>query len=205
MHRIRVNPKAKSMTSVPVRAPRSPLFGPPLLLEGEDVAAYDELLARICAAVKPVDVIDEMFVADVVFLQWEILRLRRLKTTLIRATGNGELKRFLSNELDYDLYREDFVEILTETLQKNVAEDQGEDYPKLARRCAQNEPDAVEEVNELLIGTASDMDDILDTAKTKRQKSSRERTRRRNRARLSRSMSFSPRSARPCTTLWLRD
>jgi hypothetical protein len=50
---------------------------PPLLLEGEDEAAYDELLGRICAAVKPVNVIEEMFVADVVFLEWEIVRLRR--------------------------------------------------------------------------------------------------------------------------------
>jgi hypothetical protein len=48
------------------------LFGPPLLLEGEEEAAYDELLGRICAAVKPVNVIEEMFVADVVFLVWEI-------------------------------------------------------------------------------------------------------------------------------------
>jgi hypothetical protein len=41
------------------------LFGPPQLLEGEDAAAYDQLLARICAAVKPVDVIDEIFIVDV--------------------------------------------------------------------------------------------------------------------------------------------
>jgi transcriptional regulator of aromatic amino acid metabolism len=47
---------------VRVRVQRLALFGPPLLLEGEDAAAYDQLLARICAAVKPVDVIDEMFV-----------------------------------------------------------------------------------------------------------------------------------------------
>jgi hypothetical protein len=35
---------------------------------GEDAAAYDQLLARICAAVKPVDIIDETFIADVVSL-----------------------------------------------------------------------------------------------------------------------------------------
>ena len=29
-----------------------------VLLEGEDATAYDELLGRICAAVKPVDVIE---------------------------------------------------------------------------------------------------------------------------------------------------
>jgi hypothetical protein len=51
---------------VPGQAQRLSLFGPPLLLEGEDAAAYDELLARVCAAVKPVDVIDEMLIADIV-------------------------------------------------------------------------------------------------------------------------------------------
>jgi hypothetical protein len=37
----------------------------PPLIEGEDAAAYDQLLVRICAAVKPVDIIDEIFIADV--------------------------------------------------------------------------------------------------------------------------------------------
>jgi hypothetical protein len=34
-------------------AARLSLFGPPLLLPGEDAAAYDQFLARICEAVKP--------------------------------------------------------------------------------------------------------------------------------------------------------
>ena len=71
--------------SVPERVQRLALFGPPPLIEGEDAAAYDRLVARIVAAVKPVDVIDEMFTADVVSLEWEVLRLRRLKWSLIRA------------------------------------------------------------------------------------------------------------------------
>ena len=50
---------------VPGQVERLALFGPPLLLEGEDAAAYDELLARVCAAIKPVDVIDEMLIADI--------------------------------------------------------------------------------------------------------------------------------------------
>jgi hypothetical protein len=53
-------------TSSPGWAQRLALFGPPLLIAGEDAAAYDQLLARICAAVRPVDIIDEMFIADVV-------------------------------------------------------------------------------------------------------------------------------------------
>ena len=63
---------------VPGQVERLALFGPPLLLEGEDASAYDQLLGRICAAVKPVDIIDEMFIADIVSLEWEALRGRRL-------------------------------------------------------------------------------------------------------------------------------
>ena len=145
---------------------RHSLFGPPPILDGEDAAAYDELFGRVCAAIKPVDVIDEMLANDVVCLQWEILRLRRLKTSLIRAIGSKALEKFLSGVLDYDLYRADFEEILAETLQENLAEDQPEGFAQeLARRCARNEPDAVEKVNKLLDAAGLDMDTILNIAK----------------------------------------
>ena len=71
--RPKLNPKADaqtpSITSTLMTAP--PLFGPPQLLEGEDPATYDDLLGRVCAAIKPVDIIDEIFIADVVSLQWD--------------------------------------------------------------------------------------------------------------------------------------
>lgn len=90
--------KSESKTeiaAVPGQVQRLAVFGPPLLLEGEDAAAYDELLARVCAAVKPADIIDEMFIADIVALEWEVLRWRRLKWTLMQETGLEALKLFL--------------------------------------------------------------------------------------------------------------
>lgn len=42
------------------------IFGRPPVLEGEDMAAYDELCGRLYAAVKPADVIDEMYLDDIV-------------------------------------------------------------------------------------------------------------------------------------------
>ena len=45
----------KSPTTGVTPAARMAPFGPPLLLEGEDAAAYDQLLTRICAAVNPVE------------------------------------------------------------------------------------------------------------------------------------------------------
>src|SRR5436190_11103678 len=53
-------------TSPPERAGRLALFGPPPLLEGEDTAAYDEFLVRISGAVKPADILEEIWVRDVV-------------------------------------------------------------------------------------------------------------------------------------------
>jgi hypothetical protein len=140
----------------------SDLFGPPPVLEGEDAAAYDELLGRICATVRPIDVIERIFVNDIVCLQWEILRLRRLKTSLIRSIGSRALKRFLTAELDYDLYRKEFEESLAETLQESLPEDRARE---LARQCARNESDAAEKADKLLKAAGLDIDEILDRTK----------------------------------------
>jgi hypothetical protein len=35
-------------------------FLSPLLLDGEDADMYEEIVARMCAALKPVDIIDEL-------------------------------------------------------------------------------------------------------------------------------------------------
>jgi hypothetical protein len=154
-----LHPKAKSKIQ---SGTRLTLFGAPQLLEGEDVAAYDELLGRAYAAVKPVDVIDEMFIADVVSLEWEVLRWRRLKLSLLQTRGLKALKNFLSEHLDYDQYRKFFEEDLTKILQENL-EDQTEDLANtLAHQCARNEPDAVDKVNQILDGINLHMDPILD-------------------------------------------
>jgi hypothetical protein len=158
--------KAKSMTSTPATVRRLTLFGPPQLLEGEDAAAYDELFGRICAAIKPVDIIDEMFIVDVMILEWEVLRWRRLKSSLIRERGLKALEVFLCEKLDYDLYAEYFADDLTEILHDNLPENQTEDFAQtLAHECARDEPNAVDEVNKILAGIGLDMDDILNRAR----------------------------------------
>ena len=89
----------------------------------EKRAAYDELIGRVYAAIKPVDVIDEMLIADAVASEWEFLRWSRLKFSLIQTCAANGLEGFLNSNLDYDLYRERFVEDLTEILQDNLPED----------------------------------------------------------------------------------
>jgi hypothetical protein len=156
----RLNPKSKSMTLAPTRLK---LFGEPQLLEGEDAAAYDELLARFRAAVKPVDIIEEMFIADVVALEWEVLRWRRLKVALIRARGFEALKSYLAKDLDFDLYRDAFVAELTKELQDILPEGQEKDFAgTLAHQCAENEPKAVDEVEEFLNSGGENLYDFRD-------------------------------------------
>ncbi len=163
--------KTKSMIATPAAARWLTLFGPPQLLEGEDAAAYDELLGRICAAVKPIDIIDEMFVADVIASEWEVLRWRRLKSSLIRAWGLDALEIFLRKKLDYDVYSEYFADDLAKTLHDKLSENQAEDFAQtLAHECARNEPDAVGKVNEILAGIGLRMDDLLNGARDRKVK-----------------------------------
>ena len=70
-------------------------FGPAPLIEGEDGAAYDELLARISTAIKPADILEDIWVRDIVDLVWEILRLRRLKASLMAASAHKGLRTIL--------------------------------------------------------------------------------------------------------------
>jgi hypothetical protein len=147
------------------------LFGSaPLLLPGEDADAYHELLSRIHTAINPVDIIDEMFIADVVSLEWEVLRWRRLKSSLMRTRGLEVLKQFLRAHLDYyDHYQTYFEQDLAQILQDNLAEDQSEDDGRaLAHKCARDEPDADDKVNQILASINLNMDDILKSARARK-------------------------------------
>jgi len=164
----KANSKTKSKISALAKVQRLTLFGSPQLLEGEDAGARDELLSRVSAAAKPIDIIDEMFIADVVSLEWEVLRWRRLQSSLMRTRGLEELEQFLSNHLDYDQYRKFFEEDLTEILQDNLEDQSEDDARRLAHKCARNEPDADEKVNQILAGMNLDMDNILRRARARK-------------------------------------
>ncbi|MGZ5826133.1 MAG: hypothetical protein ACXWIO_09000 [Croceibacterium sp.] len=172
LKRVRLKRKARSESKVvsSAPAPRSWLFGQPNILEGEDADAYEELLARVRAAVKPVDILEEIFIADLVSSEWEGLRWSRLKLTLIRAHGLEALEEFLRDKLCYDAYSERFAHDLAEILRNNLPEDPPEDAETLACGCAQNESDAIDKVNEILAGSGTDMDDVLNGARARKAK-----------------------------------
>jgi hypothetical protein len=98
------------------------------------------------------------------------LRWRRWKFNFIRTLGLKALESFIAKELEYELYSEHFAADLTKILQDNLPEDGAESAHTLACRCAQNEADAVDKVNEILSsirrnmgfeGYELDMDQIL--------------------------------------------
>jgi hypothetical protein len=169
--RSKENSRTKSKTSPSAKVQPLTLFGSPqLVLPGEDPAAYDELLGRAYAAVKPVDIIDEMLIADVVSLEWEVLRWRRLKSSLMQMRGLRALEDFLIGHLDYDQYRKFFEEDLTEILKENL-EDQTEDAAQtLAHKCAGDDPDANESVDQILAGIELDQKSILGSARARKAK-----------------------------------
>jgi hypothetical protein len=169
--RSRSKPKTKSMTSPPTRAQRFAFFGPHLL-EGEDAALYDELVGRMCAAVKPVDIIDELRVADVVYLEWEIMRWRRLKVALLQASLHDALQEFLKRWLGYEAYAENFAadlaENLAEILPESPEKDRAEEANELAHQYVRSQPDAIKKARQRLKYAGRDADQILEQAKVQR-------------------------------------
>ena len=151
---------------------RLTVFGPPLLLEGEDAAAYDELLARMCAAVKLVDVIDEMLIAEIVALEWEVLRWRRVKRTLIQEDILRALRNFLVGQFEsnYALHKKHFKRYLAELLRNNLPTEQADSAETLAAECAPHTDEANEKLDEVLGSMGLEMNTVLDDARADKAK-----------------------------------
>ena len=113
------------------------LFGPPPLFDGEDPKIYDHLLAQVSTTVMPEDIFENIWVRDVVDLTIEVLRLRRLKATLMTANA---------------------YKGLSETLSPLVGRMQAE---TLAEGWAARKSDVVEEVNKILTSAGLTTDSIL--------------------------------------------
>jgi hypothetical protein len=123
--------------SLPERAGRLALFGPPPLLEGEDTAAYDELLVRISGAVKPTDIFEEIWIRDIVDLVWEAFRLRRHKANLMTAVAHKGLKEILEPLIGWT------------------------DARNLAEAWAARERSAIKQVDKLLASAGLTMDAVM--------------------------------------------
>jgi hypothetical protein len=70
-------------------------LGPARLMVSENAADYEELLARITGALKPSDILEEIWVRDVADLVWDALRLRRLKASLLAGCAQEGVDQVL--------------------------------------------------------------------------------------------------------------
>ena len=72
------------------------------LITGESEEGYRELLRDVTETVRPRDFIEELWVGDVVYLTWELIRLRRAKITLVNARMQDGLEAVLISIKDPD-------------------------------------------------------------------------------------------------------
>ncbi len=74
------------------------LFGDPPVLSTENRKIYSDLLCKVAQAVKPKNIIEWMWIKDIVDLSWEIRRLRRYKAQLIEIERRSRLDVIEINE-----------------------------------------------------------------------------------------------------------
>jgi hypothetical protein len=149
-------------------------FGPPPLLAGENAADYDEFLEQVVTAVKPTGALERIWVRDFAYHDWEAIRLRRLKTTLI----NEAFRDSLSDELCRCSAKEtgNAVEPLAEDdSDATLAEDNGAPDPsddefeaasELARRWVAGDRDAKNEIRKIFATAGRDIEEVVDDAMT---------------------------------------
>ena len=118
-------------------ASKADLLGPPPVITGELASAFEELLDRARDILKSSDIIEEMWVRDVVDLEWDIIRLRRLKANLLLASQYAELES-----------------ALTRITGMGEAED-------LCARWAKRDPVALAQVDQLLTSAGHSMDAVM--------------------------------------------
>ena len=94
------------------------LFAFPRLLYGENGDDYTSVETTIRAHIKPLDGIEEIWVSELVAVQWDIIRLRRQVTALINASVKSGLARIFESiapyEKDESLTRAEHAEMLAE-------------------------------------------------------------------------------------------
>jgi hypothetical protein len=161
----RTRPKAKTGSKSEARrsipTPQSTLFNQRLLLEGEDAAAYDQLVASVRAALNPVDIIDEIYIADAVILEWDVLRYHRLKLRLISAAALSALEHFLVERVHYF---ECFAQNLADRLEEGLPEDEKESAETLAKKYTDGDLETIKKVTLICAEMGVEVADVQNDA-----------------------------------------
>ena len=97
MKRERSIPRKSPRRDNPMRDAHKPFFwSEPPLLRGERAADFQILLDGFSRDIRPRGLIDEIYLVDIVWLTWEIIRLRRCRTPIIKANYFGALQSLLA-------------------------------------------------------------------------------------------------------------
>jgi hypothetical protein len=70
--------------------------GEPNVVLGEDADSYNALLTQVSRVLAPRDVLEDMWMRDVVDLAWDVLRLRRLKAHLLKLRARDGVRDVIS-------------------------------------------------------------------------------------------------------------
>src|SRR6516225_11542214 len=104
--------RGKSNKAKPPAALPSPsvtdlsFLGSPPLIPGEVASDYQQLLTAVINVMKPVDFLETMWTRDIVDLQWDIIRFRRIKADVITYFYEGRcLERSLRAEISEREFR----------------------------------------------------------------------------------------------------
>ena len=79
----KINPAARQPEREVVESSFDDFLGPAPVLEGENKADYIGLLEQVRRQVTPKDVIEQIYVRDIVDLTWELMRSRRIKVATL--------------------------------------------------------------------------------------------------------------------------
>jgi hypothetical protein len=137
--RVRLTKNRPALTANTSSAERLLPFGPPPLIYGENAAAYDELLANGSTALRPTDLIEDIWVREFVDLTWEAFRWNRLKASLMSYKARVSLSKTLNSLLE-------------------------EGADELALKWAQQKAEAVTQVNRILASAGTTIDMVIATA-----------------------------------------
>ncbi|GEO14645.1 hypothetical protein [Microvirga aerophila] len=120
------------------------LFAKRPLALGESEQDYDDFLRKVSITVQPGDIIETLWVKDIVDLRWETMRLRRAQASLLMSAARVVLANLLRIE---DAGLIDGIRVFT--------------LPDLLKGFADGDDQAVAEVGRVLARRGTDWDMIM--------------------------------------------
>ena len=101
-------------------------FGAPPLIPGEVASDYQQLLTAVIKVMKLVDVLESIWTRDIVDLQWDIIRFRRIKADVITYYHGNNIAEAISYKIEV-LERIDRM-VMTMEARRNAAYREAERY-----------------------------------------------------------------------------